>query len=183
MFEQLLTKIAHAFGDKRIPYMVIGGQAVLVYGEPRLTRDIDVTLGVGLEQVTVIEGLVQEMGLQSLAPDPHFVRETMVLPCQDQETGIRIDLIFSQSEYEQAALQRVTAIKMHDTDVLFASAEDVIIHKVIAGRPRDIEDVQSILLKNQGLDIAYIQGWLKEFSIALAQPLLERFQTIQDAIL
>ncbi|GAH87084.1 unnamed protein product, partial [marine sediment metagenome] len=25
--------------------MIIGGQAVLLYGEPRLTRDIDVTLG------------------------------------------------------------------------------------------------------------------------------------------
>jgi len=29
--------------------MVIGGQAVLLYGEPRLTRDIDITLGIGVE--------------------------------------------------------------------------------------------------------------------------------------
>lgn len=29
--------------------MIIGGQAVLLYGEPRLTKDLDVTLGIGLE--------------------------------------------------------------------------------------------------------------------------------------
>ncbi|GJL55165.1 MAG: hypothetical protein NPIRA02_22970 [Nitrospirales bacterium] len=39
-------KISKTLKRRRIPYMVIGGQAVLVYGEPRLTRDIDVTLKV-----------------------------------------------------------------------------------------------------------------------------------------
>ena len=42
MFEDLLEKIAITLDKKGIPYMVIGGQAVLVYGEPRLIRDIDI---------------------------------------------------------------------------------------------------------------------------------------------
>ncbi len=46
MFEELLKKIGLALDENAIPYMVIGGQAVLLYGEPRLTRDIDITLGV-----------------------------------------------------------------------------------------------------------------------------------------
>lgn len=29
--------------------MIIGGQAVMVYGEPRLTKDIDITLGVDIK--------------------------------------------------------------------------------------------------------------------------------------
>ena len=43
MFQQLLETIALSLEKRGIPYMVIGGQAVLLYGEPRLTRDIDVT--------------------------------------------------------------------------------------------------------------------------------------------
>jgi hypothetical protein len=43
MFQQLLETIALGLEKRGIPYMVIGGQAVLLYGEPRLTRDIDVT--------------------------------------------------------------------------------------------------------------------------------------------
>ena len=34
-----------------VAYMIIGGQAVLFYGEPRLTRDIDITLDATLEQL------------------------------------------------------------------------------------------------------------------------------------
>ena len=42
----------------------------------------------------------------------------------------------------------------------------VAIHKVFAGRPRDLEDVRSILLKNRDIDIAYVPAWLKDFGSA-----------------
>ena len=41
MFKTLLKKIVEQLEKAGIPYMVIGGQAVLVYGEPRLTKDKD----------------------------------------------------------------------------------------------------------------------------------------------
>ena len=43
--------------------MIIGGQAVLIYGEPRLTRDIDITLGVNIDNLGTIAGIVAELGL------------------------------------------------------------------------------------------------------------------------
>jgi hypothetical protein len=49
MYKELTSAIARSLDGKGIPYMLIGGQAVLVHGEPRLTRDIDITLGVGPE--------------------------------------------------------------------------------------------------------------------------------------
>ena len=48
MFQKLLKKIANELSAHNIPYMVIGGQAVLLYGEPRVTKDIDITLGGGV---------------------------------------------------------------------------------------------------------------------------------------
>jgi hypothetical protein len=44
MFKPLLELIAPGLDERRIPYLIIGGQAVLLYGEPRLTRVMDVTL-------------------------------------------------------------------------------------------------------------------------------------------
>ncbi len=41
MFQEILTKLALALDEQTVPYMIIGGQAVLLYGEPRLTRDIE----------------------------------------------------------------------------------------------------------------------------------------------
>ena len=49
MFQKLLKKVSRALKKASVPYMVIGGQAVLVYGEPRLTRDIDITVGIGID--------------------------------------------------------------------------------------------------------------------------------------
>ncbi|MBI2934008.1 MAG: hypothetical protein HYY29_00395 [Chloroflexi bacterium] len=38
MFRQLLARIARSLRAQSISYMVIGGQALLLYGEPRMTR-------------------------------------------------------------------------------------------------------------------------------------------------
>ena len=87
----------------------------------------------------------------------------MVLPVQEKRSGIRIDFIFSVTAYEQQALRRVKRVKLGQSIVKFASVEDLIIHKVFSGRPRDLEDVKSILLKNRAIDTRYIKQWLKVF--------------------
>ena len=61
MFQKLLAKIAQRLGELRIPYMVIGGQAVLLYGEPRLTKDIDITLGIGVGKLEKIISLIKHL--------------------------------------------------------------------------------------------------------------------------
>lgn len=50
MLKELLKKIASELATEKIPYMIIGGQALLIYGEPRLTKDIDITLGEEMEE-------------------------------------------------------------------------------------------------------------------------------------
>ena len=52
MFDSLLEKVALALAGEGLPYMVIGGQAVLLHGEPRLTKDVDITLAAGLDELT-----------------------------------------------------------------------------------------------------------------------------------
>lgn len=47
MLSQLLEKIARSLEEQGIDYMIIGGQAVLVHGQPRLTQAIDIALGIG----------------------------------------------------------------------------------------------------------------------------------------
>lgn len=156
--------------------MVIGGQAVLLYGEPRLTKDIDITLGVGVDQLDRIKAIVDRLGLRYLTKSvDDFVKETMVLPVIDQKSGIRIDFIFSFSPYERQAIEKARNVPLGRTQVKFASLEDVIIHKMIAERPRDIEDVQSMLLKNPGYDSRYIEKWLSEFDSALGKKYRELF--------
>jgi hypothetical protein len=111
--------------------------------------------------------------------DPEsFTRETLVLPCRDTATGIRVDLVLSDSPYEQEALGRTRIVALEGQDVHFACAEDLIIHKLIAGRPRDLEDARGVLLKNPRLDQALIRRWLQEYGSLLHAPLVERFDEL-----
>jgi predicted nucleotidyltransferase len=66
--------------------------------------------------------------------------------------------------------------------VKFASLEDLIIHKIIAGRPRDIEDVKSILLKNPNFDEEYISKQLREFGQLQCEDFLKRFEEILNEV-
>lgn len=183
MFEEILSRIARELDSGGLPYMVIGGQAVLRYGEPRLTRDIDITLGVGIEGIPRVEKAITNLNLRMLVKDPDaFVRKTLVLPAQDESSSIRIDFVFSFSEYEKQAIARAAGVEMRGVTVRFATLEDVVVHKVVAARPRDLDDVKSIVLKNPGYDGQYIEQWLQEFDRSLGESHSAVFRNLLDEL-
>jgi hypothetical protein len=184
MFEELLSKIGLCLDNQSLPYMIIGGQAVLLYGEPRLTRDIDITLGVDIKGLDRLLNAIQELSLKPLPPDiDGFVRETMVLPTLDENTGIRVDFIFSYTPYETNAIKRANTVAILGQKLAFASPEDLVIHKIFAGRPRDLEDVRIILIKNPDIDNLYIRKWLKEFDESSdTKEFLKNFEEILKAV-
>ena len=178
MLQKLIKKIAQRLDEDKIPYMVIGGQAVLVYGRARLTRDIDITLGIDTDGFSLVEKVCKKLNLRILPEKPEeFAGETKVLPTEEPKSKIRVDFVFSFSEYERKALERVVPVQIDNYPVMFASCEDVIIHKMIAARAVDAEDVKSILIKNKdSIDLEYINGWLLEFSkISEHEGILEGF--------
>lgn len=180
MFEEVICSISLELQSRRIPYMLIGGQAVLLYGEPRLTRDIDITLGVDVDKLQDIISLADKLMLKILPEDVEkFVRQTMVLPLLHEKTGIRVDFIFSFSPYERQAIERAKKVRLMDQDVCFAAPEDVVIHKILAGRPRDMEDVAGILQRMPDMNFTYMRDWISNFSAALENDeILNRFESM-----
>ncbi len=165
MINELLKRIAQALDRQKIPYMIIGGQAVLLYGSPRLTRDIDITLGVDTDFYEKILKLCAGLKLKVLPKNPgQFVKNSKVLPTEDSRSKIRVDFIFSNTSYEQEAIRRAKKVTLQGKKISFVSLEDLIIHKMFAGRAIDLEDVRTILIKQKSVDFVYIRRWLKEFS-------------------
>lgn len=77
-------------------------------------------------------------------PVAAFVRDTFVLPARDPRTGIRVDFIFATTAYERQAIARAERVELLGTPVPFATAEDLIVHKLFAGRPHDEEDAPPV---------------------------------------
>lgn len=181
MITRLIKRIAQNLDENEVPYMIIGGQAVLLYGTPRLTRDIDITLGIDTDEFFRIDKICSDMGLKPLSGDPEaFAARTKVLPAEERQSKIRVDFIFSFTSYETQAIRRAQKVPMEGYPVRFASCEDVIIHKMIAARAIDLEDVRHMLIKNGGrLDYRYLRRWLAEFSaIPECEQVAENFERI-----
>ena len=183
MFQTLLAEIHNALERESVPYMVIGGQAVLVHGEPRVTKDIDITLGVDVDQLPEIKRIAERLFLQSLEGfSDEQIRRSAVFPAVHEASGIRVDFIFSFTPYETQAIKRAISVKIGSAYVRVATAEDTIIHKLFAGRPRDLEDVKGIISRNKTYDKDYLKNWLSLFSSVAEKDLWKEFVTIEKAL-
>ena len=168
--ENALTSLARFLGTENIGYMVIGGMANAVWGEVRATLDVDATIWV---EDSEIENFVSALKTHydPLVTDPRaFIAETRVLPLQTRD-GIRIDLIFGALPYEKDAIDRAVEISVADTPVKFCTAEDLILHKIISDRPRDLDDAHGIICRRrETLDLGYLDPRIQELSDALERP-------------
>lgn len=109
-----------------------------------------------------------------------FARDTKVLPAEEPDSKVRIDFIFSFTSYEEQAIKNAKQILIDNYPVRFGSCEDIIIHKMVAGRAIDEEDVKSILAKNKDvIDFKYTEKWISEFGkIPEHEGILARFNIL-----
>ena len=165
-FARFIARLARELSARELVFMLIGGQAVLLHGAPRLTEDIDVTLGVGPERLASVREACDALGLYPLPTDVEsFVRDTFVLPVREASTGVRVDLIFSTTLYERQAIAHAQYVAIDGVPVPFATAEDLLIHKLFAARPRDLEDAIGVARRNRDtIDWHYVAQWAGEFA-------------------
>lgn len=161
-----IAAVAQRLTEARLPFMLIGGQAVLLHGRPRVTEDIDITLGVDPSHLPAVRGVCEALGVDPLPPAvERFVRDTFVLPARHRETGLRVDFIFSTTPYERQAIARAVRVKLGGVSVPFATAEDLVVHKLFAGRAVDWEDALSVVRRQAGtFDWGYVERWAREFA-------------------
>jgi hypothetical protein len=162
--ERALVQLIRLLDKAKIPYMVIGGLANAIWGQPRSTLDIDITIWA---PATNTAGLLRVLARQftPLVEDPEeFVARTRVLPVKSR-SGVKADLIFGGLPLEEEAIHRATAVPMHDTLVRFCTAEDLILHKIISDRERDQSDVQGVLsARLEQLDLSYLEPRIRDLA-------------------
>ena len=179
LFAPLLERIAAAMTAAHVRYMVIGGQAVLHYGQSRLTEDIDITIGLGIDDWWRADALMRGAGFVPRVADYETVAvEGSILLLADRTTSIRVDAALAGSSFEEAAFARVIFHRIGSTDIAFVSPEDLVIQKIVAGRERDHDDLRRLLRKQKSLDLVHIERWLHDFGAALDRDLLAEFKRL-----
>ncbi|MFM7070891.1 MAG: nucleotidyl transferase AbiEii/AbiGii toxin family protein [Planctomycetota bacterium] len=166
-----LIEIAHLFDSLGVPYVVMGGFAVRIHGIPRPTHDVDFTCALDRDALPKFFAAAIEAGYT--VPEPYLrgwidqvaglslVKIRLYL----QEQGIDIDIFLAECEFQESILARRVAQTLNGNTVWFVTAEDLILLKLIASRPRDLLDVQDVLFTQGQLDEAYLRHWAAELGV------------------
>ena len=160
---------------ERFRSCVIGGLAVQRWGEPRLTRDVDLTVmaEIGREEAIVDACLARFAARMQDARDFALRHRVLLVRAGN---GVDLDLALGASSFEIGSLAHATTHEFASGCVLrTCSAEDLIVHKSVAARPRDIADINGIVNRQAGkLDLAYVRRWLRLFAEIKEDPDLAR---------
>jgi hypothetical protein len=167
----LLGDLAAGLDRLGIPWYLFGARAAILYGVARLTADVDVT--VRLPEGTSSSSLVAVLaahGFRPRVPDPEFIERTRVIPFVHAATALPLDLVLAGPGLEDRFFDRAVSRTIAGARVPVASAEDIIVMKVLAGRPKDTADITAIAAANwERLDFRYVRRTLELVEQALSQ--------------
>lgn len=174
-----LSKVLASWGR----WYVFGAQAVIAYGVPRLSADVDVTLQLEPEEPERFAADMKAAGFALRVDDPGFVRRTRVMPFIHVATAMPLDVVLAGSGLEDEFLGRARTVELGTIAVPLIDPEDLIIAKVLASRPKDIEDARSLWrLHGDSLDANRIRRTLKLLEEALGRSdLVPSFDSVADA--
>jgi hypothetical protein len=171
-----LADLAPVLESLGLRWYLFGAQAAIHYGSPRATADVDVT--VELAARTYVE-LLRALESAGIAPrlelDDAFVERARVLPLVHTATGMGVDVVLAGPGPEDAFLARARQASFEGVEVRIASPTDIVVMKILAGRPKDLDDVAGILrARPPDLDPGEARGLLAELDVILGQSDLAR---------
>lgn len=186
-FAYQLRQLAKFLKDAGVDYAVLGGIAVSVYSEPRMTQDIDLNIIMDIKDLSVFLKKSREYGFLPIPLDiTRFVKETGVIPMKFSKSGVigRFDFIIAQNPIEFAGIKRASFKKIYNVNVKLVTAEDLLLHKLLSERPRDREDVRGIIVRQgKKLNQEYVASWLKKIDkLLIKRRLLKEFNELIKSV-
>jgi hypothetical protein len=166
-----LADLARVLESLGLRWYLFGAQAAIHYGSARLTADVDVTVELGGLTPGALVARLAEAGIDPrVAFDEAFVERTRVLPMLHRATGMGVDVVLAGPGPEELFLERARLETVHGVAARVAAPGDLVVMKVLAGRPKDIEDVTAILRRApEGLDQVEVRADLRDLEEMLGQ--------------
>jgi hypothetical protein len=166
-------------------YCIIGGVAVIRWGEPIATQDVDVSLLTGFGgEATYVETILKHFAAR-MDDARRFALENRVLLIRSSR-GVDIDVALAGLPFEALMIQRASAFRFApNVSLSTCSAEDLVILKAFAGRPKDWAALEGVLKRQlERLDWAHIESHLRPLCELKGEPdALERLAALHRQLL
>lgn len=173
------------FNRMELPYAIMGGLAVRAFGVPRPTYDVDVTIAIADDKLPALYDAVEAAGYT--VPEAYRrgwvdrVAEMPVIKFRIYrgvvEESVDVDLFLVETAFQREMIQRRISAEIENLgSTWIVSPEDLVLLKLVAGRPRDLGDIDDVRFMHGALDETYLRRWAprlriaKEMEALLAKP-------------
>lgn len=157
-----------------IAYMVVGSIASMSYGEPRLTRDIDIVIDLSESQVD---------DFCAVFADPDFylskpailaaIRARHMFNVIHTTSGNKLDFVLSRRDpWGKTQMERrQKVLVLSDLEAFVATPEDVVLGKLwyhqLGASDRHLRDIAGVLrVMGNKLDAAYVDRWANQLGFS-----------------
>jgi hypothetical protein len=168
--EDLLVKVIDRIRKLNIPYMITGAIAAIFYGKPRLTHDFDIITDIKPEIIPKLIDAFKDEFYISLEAIQKAVDRHSMFNLIHHDSGIKVDFwMLSDNEFDKKRFERRKKHTYIKRDIVFSSAEDIILIKLLWFKEskiqKHLDDTLGILEVQQDMDFNYLEEWAKKLSI------------------
>jgi len=162
--QDVFRKVIEFLEKYKFEYLIIGGVAASVLGEPRATGDIDISLSIRKNKIKDFLKYAEKEGFRFNSKEvDKRVKETGTFKIWYDD--VHIDFIIVSTGFEKSAFKRKQKLSFLGLQANFPSPEDLILLKIIPGRPLDIRDAENIAIRHKNeLDEEYLLSWAEKLS-------------------
>lgn len=168
----VFLSVIHKIESEKIPYMVVGSIASMVYGEPRMTHDLDLVVDILPKDAAKFETLFP---LEEFYCPPLEVLSSEIIHrgqfnLMHHDSGLKIDIMIRKtSNHSIEEFNRKRQVPFwKGVYVCLASPEDIILKKLVfyreGGSEKHLKDIRGIMAETR-LDETYIQEWIRELRL------------------
>lgn len=143
--DENLKQLLSAFNENRVKYVVVGGYAVFVHAQPRMTKDLDVFIESSPANAKSVYTALSQFG----APLHDITVGDFELPATVVRVGVPpicVDILQAIDGLDFPTVYAGSIEYLVDDEVpaRYISADDLITNKLASGRPQDLADVAAI---------------------------------------
>jgi predicted nucleotidyltransferase len=140
-----LKELLSALNAQHVKYMVVGGYAVGVHAQPRVTKDLDIFIEMSPSNASAVYAALAAFG----APMTGIAAEDFLEPNSVVRIGVppvAVDILqhIDGVTFEQAWRSSAEYLVDDEIPARYISAEDLITNKLAAGRPQDLADAAAV---------------------------------------
>jgi len=166
--EEVIRAISNILAENQVKYVVIGGIAVLAWGKPRTTFDVDIVITLFPAHLEMIISDFIRYGFTARKDAVKRLRRGLAVKLRH---GIySADLRLSSFTLDKQAIRRARHIKVAGVRIPIASKEDLIVYKLANFGYQDKADIEGILRRQRQIDFDYIAKSSKQLAAESRRP-------------